>query len=259
MLEACRLEARSTSRYHHLALGSALNGWPFPVALTRHRLLHTRIPLEHLNRLIDHFDSLVRYTCIADSCARQQVLNIPTNPGPSLGWWVTKLTELSLEGEHRAALASAAKIAQQNEIVKLRNELRGHGYTLSASMIAEKNIHLEKAIQQIETVLEPFLIRHIPVLVESFSPDAGSTAKFVGLKLAGSNTIFHKYERVRSISTLSTIPNQNDLLLETEHGFVSFGEHLVRRHCPSCKQDRILISDGSVYIDLEVGHRVSFR
>lgn len=84
----------------------------------------------------------------------------------------------------------------------------------------------------------------------------GGGALLTGRRLAGSNPMFPPYERECTIEVLSTVREQGEVQLDLGAKFVSFGKALVRARCPACSHDRVLILDGSMHIDLDVGHRV---
>lgn len=89
IFESIRRTAVNTSQF--LPEVPAFLAWPYPVAITRHKVVQATRPLFRFLILLDHFDSMVRYFFLAREISegRQPVLV----DKPSLGWWVEQLAQ----------------------------------------------------------------------------------------------------------------------------------------------------------------------
>lgn len=149
IMEAMRKLALNTAPY--LVPEHVFDRWAFPVAVTRHKVVQATNPLLRFLLLLDHFDSLVRYFYLAKETAagRRPVME----ERPSMGWWLDRLAQ-SLRGE--TSFREVVRIAQQENVVRVRNERRGHGWMSADSESYRQDAeHLEGVLAQIETELAP--------------------------------------------------------------------------------------------------------
>jgi hypothetical protein len=259
IMESGRLLSVNTSIYSPQK--ESFQAWPFPVAITRHRAVIARDPLIRLLKLLDHFDSLVRYVALTFAAISGQDLLVPTRP--SLGWWVDSLNQL-LSGNVRQnnfekAIRAAHRIACQNQIVQLRNERRGHGWIAANQedyMVDCQS--LERSLSAIEEVVRPILLRHELVICRETELVEGSIV-IRGDRLTGSQTIHPTFE-TQFASNGGRLPrNENEVNLwdRAENHFIRLHPSIRELRCPECRFNRILITDGeNTYIDVEIGHRV---
>ncbi|MAC25320.1 MAG: hypothetical protein CMN31_23185 [Sandaracinus sp.] len=250
------------TRRHSLTISSYLDraptfqAWPFPLAVTRHRITVEAPGLRRMLYLLDHFDSLVRYAVFVASMQEGKQLQLEERP--SLGWWVERLAPL----KRVPGVKGALRIANEGKVVKLRNELRGHGYVQHDEVYREWGVDLDEVLSKMEDALGDLIHRGELVLFENVDLDGG---RYIvrGLRLTGSNLIHAPFERAlpgppteHGFSTTGEI----GLLLDGDDGsltFESLHPWLRRTRCPECHHDRILVADGGDrYIDVFMGHRV---
>lgn len=229
--------------------------WPFPVAITRHKASQARRPSQQVNLLIDHFDSLVRYSTFAISALEGRDVEVIARP--SLGWWLDSLAKVVRGTPYRKVVS----IAQQENVVQFRNEIRGHGwsspYESTYEPVAEK---LRSAIMRMEDELEPLFLGHLVIIPEEIGLTEGHY-KLSGALLHGSNSLHPGFDKI--IDSNPTEAGITDLgkiyLTDTQFSqFLPLSPHIRRETCPECHHERILITDGEdVYIDTFMGHRAT--
>lgn len=256
IFESIRRTAVNTSQF--LPEVPAFLAWPYPVAITRHKVVQATRPLFRFLLLLDHFDSMVRYFFLAREISegRQPVLV----DKPSLGWWVDQLARC-LKGTNQ--FREVVIIANDDKVVNLRNERRGHGYmATNENAYAEEAANLEKSLTRIEDELRPFFERYQLVIVREIQlVDEGF--QISGDILAGSHSLHPPFQ--------ITIPdNPRDRGLSDQHRvyltdreyerFHSMYPYIRHETCPECKHPRLLITDGGTqYIDAFMGHRVNIK
>ena len=154
IMEGSRKLAINTGQF--LEDEASFNDWPFPVAITRHKIVQALNPLLRFMLLLDHFDSLVRYFYLAHEVeAGRKPAQVDK---PSLGWWVDQLAA-SLKGQ--AHFRDVVRIAAQEKVVSLRNEKRGHAWmSVNEESYREDADTLEKTLTRIEEELRPFFEKH---------------------------------------------------------------------------------------------------
>jgi len=151
IMEAVRKLSVNTAPY--LSSEHVFDRWPFPVALTRHKVVQSTNSLLRLLLLLDHYDSLVRYFYLAKETVAERRPELADHP--SMGWWLDQLAA-SLKGERN--FREVVRIAQEGKVVHLRNERRGHGWISPETESYRRDAeHLEGVITEIEAELAPFL------------------------------------------------------------------------------------------------------
>ncbi len=253
ILEVIRSSALGAKQY--LQSSPVFDGWPFPVAITKHKVAQSTHLALRLLLMLDHFDSLVRYSVIVSDLVAGKSPVIPARP--SLGWWVE---QLSASCSHLPELKKVAKIANEELIVSIRNECRGHGWLSSDEEVYRETCHvLELALARIEDALLPILHNYSLVYLTGISMENGEYI-FEGVSLSGSH-ILHSPMKIqskndpRSLGVLDT--GKIYLIDETAQYWWDCSPYIIRASCPKCLHDRILVTDGpEVYIDTQIGHRV---
>jgi hypothetical protein len=256
ILEETRRWAINTAQF--LPQEEIFKTWPYPVAITRHKVVQSRRPLFRFLLLLDHFDSMVRYFFLARevSAGRQPALV----EKPSLGWWVDQLAQ-SLKGAKQ--FREVVKIAQQERVVMLRNERRGHGYMATTEDAYSKEAaELEKTLSRIEDELRPFFERYQLVIPREIRITGGDF-HISGELLAGSHSIHPPFElKISDNPRDRGLADQHHVYL-TDRDFTRFHAmqpFLLHQNCPECKHPRLLITDGgNQYIDAFMGHRVNIE
>ena len=233
----------------------SFNEWPFPVAVTRHKVVQASNPLLRFMLLLDHFDCLVRFTYIAHEIENGRIPEIEEKP--SLGWWVSKLRQ-AVGGEN--SFQEALRITENEKVVNIRNEKRGHGWMYaSEESYAGEADELQATINRIEEELQPILENQRLVIPRRMEPSE-LIWSVEGHNLIGSHQLHPSFKiespgDPRSIGVTSL----NDIYLTNRkmESFRKISPFLNSNICPECHHQRILLTDGGrQYIDVFMGHRV---
>jgi hypothetical protein len=252
-MESSRKLAINTGQF--LREEASYNDWPFPVAITRHKVVQAQNPLLRFILLLNHFDSLVRYFYLAHEVEAGRQPN--QTERPSLGWWVDQLAT-SLHGEHN--FREVVRIAETDRVVSIRNERLGHGWMAATEeSYREEAERLERTLAQIEEELRPFFEKHRLLVPRQMQLTEGSWV-VDGENLLGSHVLhppfqltFEQDPRTHGLSS------QNEVFL-TDNRMQTFrriSPFIRSAICPECRHARILITDGgSQFIDVFMGHRV---
>jgi hypothetical protein len=256
IMETTRRSAVNTGQY--LIPELDFRGWPFPVAITRHKAVQATNPLLRFMLLLDHFDSLVRHLHISSNLVGGRKPQMVDRP--SLGWWVDQL-QGSL-GED-SALRQVVRIAQRDRVVSLRNERRGHGWMAACvEDYSEDAGNLEEILARVEAHARPFLDNFRLVIPKHVGLKEGSYM-VEGDALIGSHVIHPSFklsmmEEPREIGI--TTLNQVFITDSTMRKFISMDPYVKQINCPECRYPRVLVTDGGdQFIDVFVGHRVRIR
>src|SRR5215813_5467492 len=250
---------------------------PFAVAVTRRKINSTMYPLRKFLLLIDHFDSLIRTSVIFIGAAALNGGDLANffqsqqlDERPSLGHWVQALRELQ---SHAPAFRYAAlpndlfdrinrvlAKAEQANIVKLRNERRGHSYLgLRDAEYRDEYDAYGPIVNDIETLLKPVLTRLSCYHVINNERLNESEFQVTGKSIMGSYPDFFNFKFVYKPINLQDIPYSNRcyLYIRNDEKWISLHPYLQFTTCPECDHARVLIADGNCYIDPYVGHRVT--
>ena len=255
ILESVRKAAVNTSQF--LPEPPAFLAWPYPVAITRHKVVQSTRPLLRFLLLLDHFDSMVRYFFLAHEISEGRQPDLVDKP--ALGWWVEQLAR-SLKGT--SEFREVVRIAEQEQVVMLRNERRGHGYmATSEDAYTDEAAALEQTLTRIEDELRPFFERYQLVIPREVNV-ADGRYRISGDLLVGSHSLHPPFEIMMDNPTERGLLDQHRVYL-TDHDFVRFHAmhpFLCHETCPECKHPRLLIADGgNQYIDAVMGHRVRIQ
>jgi hypothetical protein len=243
IMEESRPLALNTSQFRRSL--PQFERWPFPVAVTRHKVTQATNPLLRLMLLLDHFDSMIRYFYLTREILSDRVPVI--DPRPSLGWWLNQLAQ-SLKGEKR--YREVVSISLRENVVALRNERRGHGW-MSANPEAyhADAENLERIIGLLEAELGPFFHAHRLVIPRMTEPN-GRVYTAKGESLIGSHLLHPPLDVTLKSDPLS-------VGLTRMNAFTSPRPFIRSAICPTCHHPRILITDGGdCFIDVFMGHRV---
>ncbi len=229
--------------------------WPFPVAVTRHKVVQATNPLLRFMLLLDHFDCLVRFTFIAHEIENGRIPEI--EPRPSLGWWVGKLRQAVGD---ETLFKRVLKITEREKVVNIRNERRGHGWmSANEESYRSEAEELQKTIDHIEGELRP-IIENQRLLIPRKMEPTESCWEMEGDNLIGSH-LLHPPFRIEAQSDPRSIgiTKMNEIYLTDRkmESFQKISPFLSSNICPECQHQRILLTDGGQqYIDVFMGHRV---
>lgn len=253
IMEGCRPLALNTRQYRQVEDRHAR--WPFPVAVTRHKVVQATNPLLKFLLLIDHFDSLIRYFYLVREVLEGRTPTVEERP--ALGWWVDQLAH-SLKGQSN--FRKVVSIAQQENVVSLRNETRGHGYMAAApETYSEQAANLEQIISRIEEEMAPFFEQHRLVIPRRTEPRSGAYVA-EGEELRGSHLLHPPFAtNLRGDPLAAGLASINEVFVcdPQMSSFQQISPFIRSAVCPTCHHPRILITDGGArYIDVFMGHRV---
>lgn len=227
--------------------------WPFPVAITRHKAKQVTAPFSRLKHLIDHLDSLVRYSYLASEALLDRVPAVASRV--ALGDWVQLLAKCQ-DRRH----APVVQEIEEQHLVRLRNDFIGHDYhPIDAGPLAEPIHRLESSLQKIESTLDPFLSAYTLVVPTNIALVDGSYVVQMA-ELRGSHLLHRILEkRLDRPPSDVGISNSNvvyvcDTSMERFH---TLGGNIRMAQCTQCHTDRVFVSDGGAdYLDVFAGHRV---
>lgn len=245
----------------------------FPISVYLRKLKSEPGVRDRFSVLLDLFDVIIRTTVIVLNARVKELSNNHTlpfeHPNPSLGDWVTSLDEAIkfLEAKkddffkkHFMSLKDCSKLISQKKLVNLRNDTKGHAYTLPLdevnNLFQSNTGHIQSILDKLKKFLSLNMYRVINL---SFERNRGN--KLLAYKLNGSNPIFQKEElSIIPIENKRDILNSEDEILvfkEDFRDYLTLFPNLLYNTCPTCNQPRTLIIDSEkLYLDLQMGHRV---
>lgn len=245
----------------------------FPVAVYYRKLKGEPDIEKKFSLLLDLFDVIVRSSGIMLSARAKELDNnynlIVESKIPSLGDWVTcfdqslkRLIELNdnFYSSFYPSLKDASQLIARENLVKLRNDTKGHSFSLTPH---EVNQYLQ--------IYSPIINSLLIILYKFLSLRMTRTIKLKHIRNVGyeyssynmntSNPIFEKKE-----FSIKPLENKREIL-ETEDEIIIFNEkltdyvslypYLIHGNCPTCGQPKILIIDyENKYLDIQMGHRI---
>lgn len=251
---------------------------PFNVAVTKRKMSSTNEPFKKFLLLIDHFDSLMRTAVIFWSSIHMSYEHRENffqenglNNRPSLGAWVNALGKLASQTrtgvQHdqiiNQKLQTLVRIADEEQVVSIRNEKRGHGY-VDCSDTAYQEIFLKQVpvVNNIEALLKPLFQMHRLYYVHRSSKTGNRSFSVSVQKLESSHAIFQEDTLHTEPENFSDLPTEKHVYLYNSHNrcWHDLQPLMIFDNCPICHHHRLLVVDGSgLYIDPLIGHRVELE
>ncbi len=249
---------------------------PFTVAITKRKLGTTQDPLRKLLMLIDHFDALVRTAvlmmiCLTKTHDQQKsfLAEENLNETPSLGNWVNALAhlcgtpgqmlaDLQLPDNFADRLSKVIKIANEEKIVKIRNEQRAHGYIACHDKeYSTRFMYCIPALENIEQLLSPLFFRFKYYYVIKSMRIQNKQFIITVNDLSGSNPAFVEKEEKTEFINIEDIPVNGKVHLVTHDltKWLDASPYMEYKECAQCHQSRVLIFDGRYLLDPYIGHR----
>ncbi len=252
----------------------------FPVAVIWRMLRQECNPTRKFSRLIDLFDVSVRFSVASLVASTLDVSEQdPTDVSlsnefrryvkerPSLGDWVNALPRALeyLDRKHSYTLFDtdclnrarrACKIIEDNKLVRLRNETRGHAFTLPEAKYEELFQSNYASVYEIIRLLRGILSTQLISVSQIRFETANNTFVVKARSLIGSNPVFGVIE-----FQCPTPMEENEvaLLPPSRDRQVGLGPLVLWGICPECRHERVLITDDdNFYLDPQIGHRVRF-
>ena len=250
---------------------------PFSVAITRRKMNTAVEPLGKFLMMLDHFDSLIRTSVLmlggvmlgSEFIGFNQTQRLDDRP--SLGHWTSAFRELSrlqradtgravdVPSDFFDRLSTISGYTEREQIVHLRNERRGHGYVDQYDKTYQQAFEQYKPVlQEIERVLFPILAQYQLQHIHSSNRIDEASFRIKGKALMGSHPDFAEEEIVfqpREVNDLPVVERVYAYGRLTQRWY-TLHPFIVYHECPECGHLRLLISDGSRYLDPYVGHRV---
>ncbi len=271
------LELARNYAFNKISVADELNEQEiiFPVSIYIRKLKHEPDIREKFSLLLDLFDVSVRVSTIILSSRLKEIipdyLNVTERGNPSLGDWVSGLNEAKVQLEstqdsffsnYYSSLKEAHSLICRTELVKLRNDTKGHAYTLPPFQLQKYFQEYYPTVTELIKVLRKFLSQKL-LMVDRCTFDRGiDSFKLIASEVNGDNPVFVKkeYRIKKSIPRQEILNSKNEMLIfnSDKTDFISLFPYLIYTICPTCGQPRNLIIDSEKkYLDLLVGHRVT--
>jgi hypothetical protein len=253
---------------------------PFSIAITKRKLGTTIEPFKKMLMLIDHFDSIVRTTVIMmvgitiEENGRVEFFKThKLDNSPALGSWVNALSELSknnntnfpelqLSNDFSKHLKKVIQITEKHNLIKIRNDFRGHGYIESHDNIYKELFTIcIPIIERIEQLITPlFFGYHYYEIIKLVRIESNKFKVMVHV-LSGSNPAFVEKEIISEFKNFDDLPIEGKFyLVKTDFKkWINLDPFFQYNFCDICKHNRFLIYDGIHMIDPYIGHRFKVK
>ncbi len=241
-----------------------------PIALTKRKITTNNDPLRKTLFAIDHFDLLIKthiYFSLSldfDAPDIDDFLSLnELNRRPSLGHWVRALSNLSKKQKNgynslriHNLTSDILSVSERSNIVKIRNEERGHGY-INCQDHSYRSTYgsLNVALNKIEDLIVNAFNKYILVRGQRCSKKASNNYDISINILTGSNMLLEE-----KITNLNFNPDFIDgylyLVSKDLKEWSCLHPYFIFNNCPTCNFPRLMVKDGEQYIDIFEGHRV---
>ncbi len=249
----------------------------FPVSIYIRKLKNEPDIREKFSLLLDLFDVTVRVSTIILSARLKEIIpdyiSVIEKKLPALGDWVEGLNEARVKLEsiqdpffpkYYSSIKKVHSLINQTELVKLRNDTKGHAYTLPPYQLQKYFQEYYPIVIEIIKTLHKFLTQKL-LMVDHCTFDRGiDSLKLIASEANGDNPVFAKKEHLinKSIPRSEMLNSKNEMIMfnDDKTSFISLFPYLIYTICPTCGQPRNLIIDSeNKYLDLWIGHRVMIK
>lgn len=269
ILESVRPHILYISQFHSEKDGDA--ALPFTIGITKRKFRGANEPFRRFLFLVDHFDSIIRTTVIMVGTIilkdgfpvffREQELH----SRPSLGHWVKALgklgrinvaTDICLPDLNQS-LMEVVRLSEKDNIVRARNEYRGHGYcSLQDSAYRDLAERFTVVLNSVEKTLTPILVRLKCIYIISYARTASDRFEITVQYLMGNHPDFLEEKLNLRPEDLKELPVVNQVYILTDDlDLIPLTLYVIYDNCPACGHNRVLITDGEQYLDPYIGHR----
>lgn len=251
-----------------------LENSPPPIAYTKRRLMVSSDPKIKSECLINHFDSLVRFSVhligrtLLPGGFENFLLKQKLGGTPSLGHWVNGIKSLSkiefeqdhlslgLPGNLREILESIGQKIDQGKLVERRNE-SAHSYVNLFDGESYESLYdvSYKFVSEVEKLLEPVFAKIKLCQIKNFSIQEGGKTIITHLDLKGNHTIFPETKTEIRTENFSNLISEQFYALCPNNDFYSLHDSMLWETCNMCGHKRFLISDGKYYLNCYEGNR----
>lgn len=249
---------------------------PFTIAITKRKLGTTLEPFRKMLMLLDHFDSIVRTAVLmiarmtkSSDEMKEFLRDRNLHNLPSLGNWVDALAALANENreilpnlqlpiDFSNRVREVVQLANDERIVYIRNEKRGHGYIechdSGYKELFQKSI---KVIEDIEKLLNPLFSRYKYYHIISQKRIEAKKFEIKVHVLSGSNPTFTESEITTEFQQIENLPIENRVYLVTPDSskWIDLNPYFKYDNCTLCGHPRLLVYDGIYMLDPFIGHR----
>lgn len=247
----------------------------FPVAIYIRKLKNEPDIREKFSLLLDLFDVTVRVSTLMLSARikgkNKEFISIAERKAPALGDWVRSLNEAKnqLENDqdsffsaHYSSINEAHSLICKKDMVKLRNETKGHAYTLPPYQLQNYFQEYNPVVNELIKILSRFLSQKLFMIDRCAFDRSIDSFKLIASVANGDNPVFAKNEYIidRSLPRTHLLNSRNEMIVfnSDKTDFISLFPNLIYTICPTCGQPRNLIIDSeNKYLDLLIGHRVT--
>lgn len=241
-----------------------------PIALTKRKITTNNDPLRKTLFAIDHFDLLIKthiYFSLALDFETPDIDDFikvnELDKRPSLGHWVRALSNLSKKqnNEYNSLkihnlTSDILSVSEQSNIVKIRNEERGHGYiNCQDNSYRSAYERLNDALIRIEDLIVGAFSNYTLVKGLRCSKKALNNYDISFNKLIGSNMLFEE-KTTNLIFNPDFVDNGLYLVSKDLKEWKYLHSFFIFHNCPTCNFQRLMVRDGNQYIDIFEGHRV---
>ena len=271
VFESIRKEMLYNKNYHNrFTFEESL---PFPIAITKRKINSTSEILRKALLMIDHFDSIVRTSVFYLLCINFKEETDRSNflrdsslkDKPSLGKLFAALKNLvkissahGIEEIDENSFKDIIMISNEQEIIKFRNEHRGHGYINCKDDTYLRYFgKLIPELEKIESKLVKFYSQFQLLHITKLDHIGAGNFKITADHLKGSNIQFHSVDIYSSIVSVDKIPETEKIYIynQATNKWISVHPYIVFDDCPFCNHKRVLIYDGESKLDPFIGHR----
>ncbi len=250
---------------------------PFPIAITYRKMSNARGGIERFNFLIDLFEVSVKFLALinlSDYFNKLKnkknlfneipIINIFRNP--TLGVWIRLLRELFKLKSSPGSKPFVEEIKKfeidkyettLNDFGTIRNNLRGHGITISNQ---EYEAKFQEYFPKLNELLESmqFLTNYTLAATDSIEY---KNKKFgiVLRELMGDNPQFER----KVINSTKPIETEKIVYINARYDYLILNPFIILEICPTCQRPELLLLDKLnkkkvTYLSYECGHKPSF-
>lgn len=242
-----------------------------PIALTKRKITTNNDPLRKTLFAIDHFDLLIKtyiYFSLAihyeENLIREFLIDNELCKRPSLGNWVKALSRLGKKQKNETNLnkiykltRDILKLSEKSNIVKIRNDERGHGYIKCQDQSYRSQFgELNESLNQIEDLITSAFSPYILVKALGCSKRESNKYEITFNELTGSNMMLEEKKVLLNINP-DFVDGYLYIVSRDLKVWNCLHPYLVLDNCPQCSYPRLMVRDGEFYIDIFIGHRVS--
>src|SRR5262249_41200108 len=167
---------------------------------------------------------------------------------------------VALPNDLSARIQAVVSKGERANIVRMRNEQRGHGYIDCRDSSYQNEFNAcSPVVTEIENLLTPVLTRLNCYQVINVERANATEFQVTVRSMMGSHPDFVVCRISYTPVGMENIPYNDHCYLYTRNNgqWITLHPYTVFKNCPVCHHPRVLIADGRQYLDPYAGHRVS--